>query len=45
MELVDDLFLPEMNDDRFRAKRGTAGAVVFLMVGKRVARSSQWSGW
>jgi hypothetical protein len=30
-----------MNNDGFRAERGIAGAVIFLMVGKRVARSSQ----
>ena len=45
MELVDDLFQPEMNTDGFRAERGTAGAVVLPMVGKWVARRSQGSGW
>jgi hypothetical protein len=43
VEFVDDLFQPEVNIDRFRAERGTAGAVVFPMVGKRVARRSEGS--
>jgi hypothetical protein len=35
---VDDLFQPEVIIDRFGAERGTAGAIVFLMVGIDSAR-------
>ena len=37
VEFVDDLLQPEVDVDRFRAERGTARAVVFPMVAKRVA--------
>jgi hypothetical protein len=44
VEFVNELFQPEVNIDRLRAKRGIARAVVFPMVAKGVPRSSQGCG-
>jgi hypothetical protein len=44
VEFVDELFQPEVNIDRLCAERGTLRAVVFPMVAKGVARSSQGRG-